>query len=228
MRTIKHRKTDVRLWAAALLLLLPAIGQEAAAGSLPENFVVHDEPRELAAASFRDGDGHTVSLTDFAGRVVLLNVWATWCGPCRHEMPMLDDLQARLGGEDFEVVALSIDRAGLAPVRDFFAELKLENLGLYIDSTAAAARATGVFGLPTTLLIDRQGRELGRLVGPAEWNAPEVISDLRSIIERPREQGSKEQNQRTRTADIHTLDLPVTGITISTSSAEETGHHEQN
>ena len=228
MRTLKLRTADKWPWAVALLLLLAATGQKAAAGGLPENFVLHDEPRKLAAAHFRDGDGLVLSLTDFAGRVVLLNVWATWCGPCRHEMPMLDDLQAHLGGGTFVVIALSIDRAGLAPVRDFFAELKLENLGLYIDSTAAAARATGVFGLPTTLLIDRQGRELGRLVGPAEWNAPEVISDLRSIIERPREQGSKEQNQRTRTADIHTLDLPVTGITISTSSAEETGHHEQN
>lgn len=227
MSTVKHRMTDMRPWAVALLLLLLAIGQEAAAGSLPENFVLLDEPRELAAASFGDGDGRAVSLTDFAGRVVLLNVWATWCGPCRHEMPMLDDLQARLGGEDFEVVALSIDRAGLAPVRDFFAELKLGNLRLYIDETGAAARAIGVFGLPTTLLIDRRGRELGRLVGPAAWNAPEVISYLRSMVERSREQGLREQDQQTRTAGIHALDLPVTGITISTSLAEETRHHEQ-
>tara|TARA_R110002167_G_scaffold38412_7_gene119630 strand:- start:28 stop:714 length:687 start_codon:yes stop_codon:yes gene_type:complete len=227
MRTAKHRKADIRPWAAALLLLLTAIGQEAAAGSLPENFVLHEEPRELAAASFGDGDGRAVSLTDFAGRVVLLNVWATWCGPCRQEMPMLDDLQARLGGEDFEVVALSIDRAGLAPVREFFIELRLTNLRLYIDETGVAARAIGVFGLPTTLLIDRRGRELGRLVGPAAWNAPEVISYLRSIVEGPREQGLRERNQQTRTADIHALDLPATGITISTSLAEETGHHEQ-
>jgi len=227
MRTAKHRKTDIRPWAAALLLLLTAIGQEAAAGSLPENFVLHEEPRELAAASFGDGDGRAVSLTDFAGRVVLLNVWATWCGPCRQEMPMLDDLQARLGGEDFEVVALSIDRAGLAPVREFFIELRLTNLRFYIDETGAAARAIGVFGLPTTLLIDRRGRELGRLVGPAAWNAPEVISYLRSIVEGPREQGLRERNQQTRTADIHALDLPAIGITISTSLAEETGHHEQ-
>lgn len=227
MSTIKLHAMDVRAWTVATLLLLAAIGQGAAAGALPENFVLHDEPRELAAAKFEDGDGRIWRLTDFAGRLVLLNVWATWCGPCRHEMPMLDDLQARLGGKDFEVVALSIDRAGLAPVREFFVELKLENLRLYIDEKGAAARAVGVFGLPTTLLIDRRGRELGRLVGPAAWNAPEVISYLRSIVERPRVQGLREQDQQTRTAGIHALDLPVTGITISTSLAEETRHHEQ-
>ena len=95
-------------------------------------------------------------------------------------MPTLDDLQARLGGEDFEVVALSIDRAGPAPVRKFLAEL---NLPLYIDETGAAARAVGAIGLPTTLLIDRRGRELGRLVGPAEWNAPEVVAYIKALIE---------------------------------------------
>ena len=98
-------------------------------------------------------------------------------------MPTLDDLQARLGGEDFEVVALSIDRAGPAPVRKFLAELNLTNLPLYIDETGAAARAVGAIGLPTTLLIDRRGRELGRLVGPAEWNAPEVVAYIKALIE---------------------------------------------
>ena len=165
MRTIKHRKTDVRLWAAALLLLLPAIGQEAAAGSLPENFVVHDEPRELAAASFRDGDGHTVSLTDFAGRVVLLNVWATWCGPCVEEMPVLRDAERQLGDQ---VVFLGINvQDAESNALDFLAELDV-TYDQVRDPMAEYFTAVGGFGMPTTLLVDADGRIVYRHTGAIE------------------------------------------------------------
>lgn len=177
------------------VITLALAGNDAIAASMPENFVLYAQARELDAVAFKDGEGRSRNLADFAGRFVLLNIWATWCGPCREEMPTLNDLQARLGSKDFEVVALSIDRAGPEPVRAFFAELNLSSLRLYIDETGVSARAAGVIGLPTTLLIDRQGRELGRLVGPAEWNAPDVVTYIGSLIERSKRAGLNERNE---------------------------------
>ncbi|HET6159940.1 MAG TPA: TlpA disulfide reductase family protein [Dongiaceae bacterium] len=106
-------------------------------------------------------------LTDFHGKVVLLNIWATWCGPCREEMPTLDRLQAQLGGPDFEVIAMSIDRGGFEAIRKFFAEVGVQHLAMYLDSTMDASSVLSAVGLPTSLLIDRDGTEIGRLIGPA-------------------------------------------------------------
>lgn len=148
----------------------------------PAAMSLHDTPQAISDFRFEDGSGQPVTLADFAGKVVLLNIWATWCIPCRHEMPTLDRLQAELGGLDFEVVALSIDRAGMDVVRQFYGEIGIERLAIYIDSGGKAAGALGAVGLPTTLLIDRQSREVGRLVGPAEWDAPEMVAFLRSRL----------------------------------------------
>jgi len=124
-----------------------------------------------------------LTLADFEGRVVLLNIWATWCPPCREEMPTLDALQARLGGSDFHVLPLSIDRAGLEPVRRFYRETGIRNLDLYIAEDTRAMLALAVVGLPTTILIDRIGRERGRLAGPAEWNSPEAVAQISALID---------------------------------------------
>jgi hypothetical protein len=99
-------------------------------------------------------------------------------------MPTLEGLQATLGGPDFQVVALSIDRKGLPAVREFYAELGLKTLPMYVDETAAAQRALSVLGLPTTLLLDRDGNEVGRLLGPAEWDSPEMVAFLRDYVQR--------------------------------------------
>jgi len=153
------------------------------AASPPDEFTMHAEPIELPPISFQSGRGEAKTLSSFAGKVVLLNLWATWCGPCRAEMPMLDNLQATLGGSDFEVLPLSIDRGGADKVRDFYRELGLENLAIYIDPTATAQRRLRVVGIPTTLLVDRNGRELGRLAGPAEWDSTAMITFFKSVIE---------------------------------------------
>ncbi len=154
----------------------------AVAQELPQNFVLHDAPKDVPALHFQDGDGKVRSIDDFRGKVVLLNIWATWCGPCRHEMPTLDRLQAEFGGPDFEVVALSIDRAGIGVVTKFYAEIRAKHLAIYIDSSGKAAQLLSMFGLPTTLLIDREGREIGRLIGPAEWDTPEMLSFFRRLL----------------------------------------------
>lgn len=167
-----------------LVVLLPlvVVAGFAAAQRPPDGFLVHDAPKPLAAIDFKDGDGHPRSLAEFGGKVILLNIWATWCAPCRREMPTLDRLQAELGGEDFEVVALSIDRAGAAAVNDFYRAVGVTRLARYIDISGKAARDLGTPGLPTTLLIDRSGREIGRRVGPAEWDSPEMKAFIQGQI----------------------------------------------
>ncbi|MAU22041.1 MAG: redoxin [Martelella sp.] len=158
------------------------ISDKRAATTLPRSFVMHETPRPLPVITFEDGAGQALTLASFKGRTVLLNIWATWCVPCREEMPTLDALQAELGGPGFEVVPLSVDRAGPEVVRKFYAEIGIPNLGLYIDASMQASFDLAAVGLPTTLLIDAEGRELGRLVGPAEWDAPEMIAFLKTHL----------------------------------------------
>lgn len=152
-------------------------GQAETASS--RSFVMHEAPRPLPEIKFEDGNGEALTLADLRGKTVLLNIWATWCVPCREEMPTLDALEAELGGPAFEVVPLSVDRAGPEVVRKFYAEIGIEHLGLYIDASMRASFDLQAPGLPTTLLIDSEGRELGRLVGPAEWDTPEMITFLK-------------------------------------------------
>jgi thiol-disulfide isomerase/thioredoxin len=165
------------------LAFLASLAARSGAAEAPSNFVLHPEPTPMPEVYFADGEGTARSLADFRGKFVLLNLWATWCAPCRREMPTLDRLQAMLGGPSFEVVALSIDRAGIEPVRRFYAEFGIKALGLYIDTSGKALRELGAIGLPATVLIDRDGNELGRLIGPAEWDAPEMVAFLRTWID---------------------------------------------
>ncbi len=137
---------------------------------------------DIAEVRFVDGDGRRMSLADFRGKQVLLNIWATWCGPCREEMPALDRLQTQLGGPDFEVVALSIDREGVDAVRDFYAELGIEALRIYVDVSTMAPVNLNVRGVPTTLLVDRNGREIGRYAGPAEWDGEAAVKAIREQL----------------------------------------------
>jgi len=137
-------------------------------------FVFRKQPEALPPIKFQDAEGKERTLADWRGKVVLLNLWATWCLPCRKEMPALDRLQRELGSDRFEVVALSVDRTGLAGARKFLDETKVEKLALYADGTARMANTLRAAGLPATLLIDRDGREVGRLLGPAEWDGEDA------------------------------------------------------
>jgi thiol-disulfide isomerase/thioredoxin len=165
----------------------PAPAPPATAASTKKGFAFSalETPRELPQLRFVDGDGREMTLDAFGGRTILLNIWATWCVPCREEMPALDRLQAKLGGPDFVVVPLSIDREGLSAVKAFYQELGLEALGIYVDQSGKAQRALSVLGIPTTLLVDREGRELGRTLGPAEWDSDDIVEFLRSVVEQP-------------------------------------------
>ena len=140
------------------------------------------KPKPIPELRFVDGAGRALTLGDFRGKVVLLNIWATWCAPCREEMPALDRLQAKMGGGRFQVVALSVDQQGAPIVRKFFAEVGIKALPLYIDPSAQAAFKLDAAGLPVTLLVDRGGREIGRHLGAVKWDAPEVVEQLRRAI----------------------------------------------
>lgn len=146
------------------------------------SFKLWDSPRPIADLSFTDADGRQLSLGAFRGKTILLNVWATWCAPCRKEMPALDRLQQELGGDRFQVIALSIDTGGLGDVKPFYDDLGLGELDIFLDEQGSAMRDLRVIGLPSTLLIDRQGREVGRKEGAVEWDSAEVITFLREQI----------------------------------------------
>lgn len=145
-------------------------------------FNVHETPRQLPEVSFVDSEGRAMTLSAFKGKVILLNIWATWCVPCRVEMPTLDRLEAKLGGPDFQVVPLSIDQGGIQVVRDFYEELGLRNLDIYVDDQMQVPPVLGVVGIPGTLLIDREGREIGRKLGPAEWDSEEVVAEIQHYL----------------------------------------------
>ena len=170
---MKYLKPALLAWALCV----------SAAFATPQGFALHDTPQPVINVRYLTEDGSRGDMEDFRGKVILVNVWATWCIPCREEMPTLDALQAELGDDDFEVVALSIDRAGSHVVRRFYDEIGVTNLKMYVDKTMLSMTALRTVGLPTTILIDAQGRELGRLVGPAEWHDPEMEAFLRSFIE---------------------------------------------
>jgi thiol-disulfide isomerase/thioredoxin len=150
--------------------------------------LVPQKPKPLPDLDFLGPDGKPMKLSAFRGRTVLLNLWATWCAPCRKEMPALDKLQAELGGQDFEVVAVTIDQRNLDRPKAFLQEIGVSRLVYYSDPSAkifqqlrAADRAVG---MPTTLVIDPEGCELGYLAGPAEWASEDAIKLMRAALGR--------------------------------------------
>jgi len=162
----------------------PAAGEGASAPGRSElaAFVLRKEPEVLPEIKFLDAEGRERTLADWRGKTVLLNLWATWCLPCRKEMPALDRLQATLGSDQFQVVAISVDRTGLTGAKKFLEETKTPNLGVYADPTARLASTLRAAGLPATLLIDKEGRELGRLLGPAEWDGEAARRLIQSAL----------------------------------------------
>ncbi len=142
-------------------------------------FVFRPAPETLPPFKFQDADGRERTLSDWKGKVVLLNLWATWCLPCRKEMPALDRLQAAEGSDKFEVIAISVDRKGMDASKKFLAETGVKNLGLYVDTSARLNSDLKAIGLPATILIDKDGREIGRLLGPAEWDSEDAVRLIR-------------------------------------------------
>jgi thiol-disulfide isomerase/thioredoxin len=145
-------------------------------------------PKLLPALAFKDASGAHKTLPEWRGRIVLLNLWATWCVPCRKEMPALDALQGKLGGPDFEVVAINIDTRDPEKPKAWLKEVGVVKLAYYADNTSKVfqdLREIGkAFGMPTTLLVDRAGCELASLAGPAEWASEDALKLIAAALGR--------------------------------------------
>lgn len=185
-----------RAAGAALVVVLlqaTALGPVRADGGLTplltgwmENFTPTAPGKPMLEASFARTDGSVGTLGDYAGHMVVLNFFATWCVPCRREMPSLDRLQAKLADQGLLVVTVSVDRGGLDVITPFFAELGIGHLDeVLLDASMRGMRSLHVLGLPTTIIYGADGAELGRLAGPAEWDSPEAVALLRYLMERP-------------------------------------------
>jgi thiol-disulfide isomerase/thioredoxin len=149
-------------------------------------FAVARTPLSVPNLAFKDSAGHARTLADWRGRTVLLNLWATWCVPCRREMPALDSLQAKLGGPNFEVVAVDIDTRDPERPLAFLKEVGVTHLAYYADESAQVFEdlktAGKAFGMPTTLIIDRQGCEIGDMAGPAEWSSDDGVKLVSAVL----------------------------------------------
>ncbi len=144
--------------------------------------VVHGTPTEASAAAFLMEDETEGALSDYAGQHVLLNFWATWCAPCREEMPSLQTLQNQLGGESFQVVTLATGRNPPQAIRRFFEEEGITSLPQHRDINQQIAREMGIFGLPITVILDPDGNEIARLRGDANWSSPEAVAVIEALI----------------------------------------------
>jgi thiol-disulfide isomerase/thioredoxin len=147
---------------------------------------VAKSPLKVPDLAFRDAAGKPLTLADFRGRTVLLNLWATWCVPCRKEMPTLDALQGALGSKDFQVVAVNIDTRDPDKPKRFLKDIGVQKLAYYADPTAKAyqdLKAIGrAFGMPTTMLVDHQGCEIGTIAGPADWASPDAVKLIKAAL----------------------------------------------
>ena len=144
--------------------------------------VFHSEAIAGTDVAFLSEDGTEMTLADFNGKVVLLNFWATWCAPCRKEMPELSALQTDLGGDTFQVVTVATGRNPLPAMKKFFDEIGIDNLPLHTDARQSFARSMGVLGLPVTLIMDPSGNEIARLQGEADWSSDSAVAIITTLI----------------------------------------------
>lgn len=174
--------------AALLAVAVVAVSASGGPPALTGGYGAYEplsEPKPAPSTAFLDPDGRPIKLDAYRGRMLLLNLWATWCAPCVKELPALDRLQAGLGDDRFQVLLVSVDRKGLAVAAPFLEKLGVRNLRTAADPTSELARALGVSGLPTTLLIDAEGRILGRMLGDAEWDSAAAKALILHYLNRP-------------------------------------------
>ena len=172
------------LSGALAALALPAGALPVRAAGEMELYKKAATPKPLPDLSFQDADDKPLSFAEFRGRALLINFWATWCAPCIKEMPSLDRLQAKFPKDKLLILPLSIDGPTRSKVAPFYKDQKLRHLGIYFDKGRKAMQGLDVSLLPTSILVDPMGRELGRLEGDADWDMPEGVALMKAAIAR--------------------------------------------
>jgi thiol-disulfide isomerase/thioredoxin len=173
--------------AALIVMISPAVARAEAAGcaAVPDALAKYEASEaaqpDSSVAFLKDGE-REVRLSEWRGKGIVMNFWATWCAPCVAEMPALDALHGGLADHGIDVLAVSNDFGGADVVRGFYAKHGIEHLPVLTDARSRMAQSVGVLGLPTTILFDAEGREVGRVLGPAEWDTPEVAAFLRACL----------------------------------------------
>ncbi|SLN40966.1 Thiol:disulfide interchange protein TlpA [Roseovarius albus] len=152
-----------------------------------KKLIVYEEPRPASSALYVNEDGSEGSLADYKGKVVVLNLWATWCAPCRKEMPSLSELQAALSEEGIEVVTVATGPVATPPpmIAKFFTDIGVDNLPQHRDPKQDLARSVKIFGLPVSIIIDRDGNEVARMLGDADWSSDNAKAIMRAFAENP-------------------------------------------
>ena len=178
----------IRAVSSVIVLAFLPFGQVYAEATPPvsgsvQNFIVFDEPIPASEETFMAEDGRAWTFEDLQGQVVLVNFWATWCGPCIRELPSIERLQAELGSDAFTVAIISQDRDGWPRINKFLKKLKVSGPLSFLDEDLKLSRAMQVRGLPVTAILDSSGNEVGRVAGAAEWDTPEAFELVRFYIE---------------------------------------------
>ncbi len=181
------RYVAAALYIALTLGAIPAHADISTAAGLRDGdmkkLLFHDAPESTSNAPFELADGAgTATLADYTGKYVLLNFWATWCAPCRKEMPMLSALQSEFGGDDFEVLTIATGRNSPTGIIKFFEDMNIDNLPRHQDPKQQLAAQMGIFGLPITVIIDPKGREIARLRGDADWSSDSAKAIIAELI----------------------------------------------
>ncbi|SFQ03084.1 Thiol-disulfide isomerase or thioredoxin [Roseivivax halotolerans] len=173
----------VLVYTAALTLAIPAGADVSDLSEMRDGDMkklnIHSDPKPAGTSAFETFEGETLSLADYEGKWTLVNFWATWCAPCREEMPALSELQSELGGDDFEVVTIATGRNPPPAMETFFEEIGVDNLPLNRDPRSTLAREMAVLGLPITVILNPEGQEVARLTGDADW----ASDDAKTLIE---------------------------------------------
>ncbi len=179
---IRDRAAPVALFAMVLGLSGPVWAEKPPIAGDMKDFIVAEPAKPVPAFTITDLEGKELTLDAFKGKVVVLNLWATWCVPCIKEMPSLERLSVKMKDKGVAVMSVSQDRGGLKQVGPFLEKHGLKYLPIYLDAKGATFKAIAGRGLPTTLVIDKEGREIGRLEGDAEWDGPHAVAIIEHVL----------------------------------------------